>query len=296
MDLLRDLTLDALLAFADFAEDGNFSRAALRLHISQPALHTKITKLSRLVGLPLYVRRGRTIEITDAGRKMQRFARELAASTTVFQNDLLERDIEQPVVLAAGEGAYLYLLGEGIRAHRADRKHSLQLLTVDGTAAVEAVQSGRAQLGVASLETVPRGLAATPLTRVGQVLAIPKQHVLASRRRIRLRDLNHSELIVPPAGRPHRVMLSQMLQSAGVDWTVAVEASGWELMLHLVRLGMGLAVVNACCRIPSGVSSRPVTELPSLQYFVFSRETKLSPAAGALKQNLLHHADAWMMR
>ena len=92
-------------------------------------------------------------------------------------------------------------------------------------------------------------------------------------------------------------MLSQMLQSAGVDWTVAVEASGWELMLHLVRLGMGLAVVeNACCRMPAGVSSRPVTELPSLQYFVFSRETKLSPAAGALKQNLLNHANAWMAR
>jgi DNA-binding transcriptional LysR family regulator len=296
VDLLRDLTFDALLAFADFAEDGNFSHAAVRLHISQPALHTKITKLSRLVGLPLYVRRGRSIEITDAGRKMQRFARELAVSTSAFQNDLLERDIEQPVVLAAGEGAYLYLLGEGIRAHRADRKHSLQLLTVDGTAAVEAVQSGRAQLGVASLETIPRGLAATPLTRVGQVLAIPKQHALALRRRIRLRDLNHAELIVPPAGRPHRVMLSQMLQSAGVDWTIAVEASGWELMLHLVRLGMGLAVVNACCRLPSGVSSRPIAELPSLQYFVFSRETKLPPAAGLLKQNLLQHANAWMTR
>jgi LysR family transcriptional regulator, low CO2-responsive transcriptional regulator len=296
VDLLRDLTLDALLAFADFAEDGNFSHAAVRLHISQPALHTKITKLSRLVGLPLYVRRGRAIEITVAGRKLQRFARELADSTTAFQNDLLERDIEQPVVLAAGEGSYLYLLGEGIRAHRADRKHSLKLLTVDGTAAVEAVQSGRAQLGVASLETIPLGLAATPLTRVGQVLAIPRRHELASRRRIRLRDLNHAELIVPPAGRPHRVMLSQMLQSAGVDWTVAVEASGWELMLHLVRLGMGLAVVNACCRVPSGVSSRPITDLPSLQYFVFCRETKLSPAAGVLKENLLHHANAWMTR
>ena len=296
MDLLRDLTLDALLAFADFAEDGNFSRAATRLHISQPALHTKITKLNRLVGLPLYVRRGRSIEITDAGRKMQRFARELAASTTAFQNVLLQRDIEQPVVLAAGEGSYLYLLGHGIRAHRANRKYSLQLLTLDGAAAVDAVQSGRAHLGVASLETIPRGLAATPLTRVGQVLAVPKQHALASRRRIQLKDLNHAELIVPPAGRPHRVMLSQMLQSAGVDWTVAVEASGWEVMLHMVRLGMGLAVVNACCRMPAGVSSRPVTELPSLQYFVFSRETKLSPAAAALKQNLLHHVNAWMTR
>jgi DNA-binding transcriptional LysR family regulator len=125
---------------------------------------------------------------------------------------------------------------------------------------------------------------------------MPRQHTLSSRRRIRLKDLNHTELIVPPAGRPHRVMLSQMLQSAGVEWRVAVEASGWELMLHLVRLDMGLAIVNACCRTPAGVSSRPIAELPSLQYFAFSRETKLTPAAQALKESLIHHADAWMTR
>jgi DNA-binding transcriptional LysR family regulator len=293
MDLLRDVTLDALIAFAEFAEDGNFSRAAVRLHISQPALHTKIAKLSRSVERPLYVRKGRSIEITEAGRKVQRFARELAASTIAFQNDLLERESAQPVVLAAGEGSFLYLLGQGIRAHLAGGKHSLQLLTADGTAAVEAVQSGRAHLGVASLETIPDGVSAEPCTRVGQMLAIPKQHPLSARRNIRLRDLNGAALIVPPPGRPHRVMLSQMLQSAQVDWTVAVEASGWEVMLHLVRLGMGLAVVNACCRIPSGVVTRSVPDLPSLQYFVFCRTGGLSRAAQALKQSLLAHANSW---
>ena len=293
MNLLREVTLDALIAFAEFAEDGNFSRAAVRLHISQPALHTKIAKLSRSVERPLYVRRGRSIEITEAGKKVQRFARELASSTVAFQNDLLERDTAQTVVLAAGEGSFLYLLGEGIRAHLVDRKHSLQLLTADGAAAVEAVLSGRAHLGVASLETIPNGLAAEPLTRVGQKVAIPKQHALSKLRRIRLSHLEGAELIVPPAGRPHRVMLSQMLQSAQVDWKVAVEASGWEVMLHLVRLGMGLAVVNACCRVPPGVVTRPLPELPALQYFVFGRMGGVSPAVKALKQTLFTHANAW---
>jgi len=293
MNLLRDVTLDALLAFAEFAEDGNFSRAAVRLHISQPALHTKISKLSRSVERPLYLRRGRSIEITEAGRKVQRFARELASSTVAFQNELLERDTAQTVVLAAGEGSYLYLLGQGIRTHLADRKHSLQLLTADGTAAVEAVLSGRAHLGVASMDTIPKGLAAEPLTRVGQVLAFPKQHKLSARRNIRLKDLEGTELIVPPAGRPHRMMLSQILQSAQVEWKVAVEASGWEVMLHLVQLGMGLAVVNACCRIPPGVVTRSLPELPALQYFLLGRPGGLSPAAQALRQHLLAHANAW---
>ena len=59
MNLLRDASIDALRAFAEFAEDANFSRAAIRLHISQPALHAKVAKLSGAIGRPLYVSRGR---------------------------------------------------------------------------------------------------------------------------------------------------------------------------------------------------------------------------------------------
>lgn len=74
---------------------------------------------------------------------------------------------------------------------------------------------------------------------------------------------------------------------------MAVEATGWEVMLHLVRLGMGLAVVNACCRLPAGVAGRPIPELPALQYFLFHRNGGLSKAAANLKQSLAGHADAW---
>ena len=293
MNLLRDVSLDALLAFAEFAEDGNFSRAALRLHISQPALHAKITKLGAAIGRPLYVRRGRTIEITDTGRRVQRLARELAASTRAFQDELQEKTAPQSVALAAGEGASLYLLGPGIRAHLAQRRHRLELITADGVATVESVRSGRAQIGVAALETPPRDLVAEPLTRVGQALAMPRRHPLAARRSIRLKDLADAALIVPPAGRPHRTMLSQLLQSAGVEWQVAVEASGWELMLHLVRLGMGLAVVNACCRIPTGLTTRPIPELPSIQYHLIYRREGLTGAAAVLREHLVAHAEGW---
>jgi LysR family transcriptional regulator, low CO2-responsive transcriptional regulator len=293
MNPMRDLSFDALAAFAEFAEDGNFSRAAVRLHLSQPALHTKIAKLAQAIGTPLYVRRGRAIEITEAGRRVQRFARDMATSMSMFRDEMQQRETTRPVVLVAGEGALLYLLGSGIRAHLSNRRHALQLMTADGMAAVEAVRSGRAHLGIACLDTMPDDLAVEPLTRVGQALALPRKHPLAARRSIRLKDLADASLIVPPAGRPHRMMLSQMLQSAQVPWVAAVEASGWELMLHLVRLGMGLAVVNACCRVSSGVVLRPVPELPALQYVVFGRKEGMPSTARVLRDHLLAHADAW---
>lgn len=293
MNLLRDASLDALLAFAEFAEDGNFSHAALRLHISQPALHAKITKLGGVIGQPLYLRRGRSIEITDVGRRVQRLARELAASTVAFQEELLHRDAALPAVLAAGEGAYLYLLGPGIRAHLAQGRHRLELVTADGPGVLESLRCGRTQLGVAALETLPRDLSAEPLTRVAQVLAMPRKHPLAARRTIRLKDLSGAELIVPPAGRPHRTMLSQLLQSAQVEWQVAVEASGWELMLHLTRLGMGVTVVNACCHIPAGLVARPIPELPTVQYHLIHRRESMPAGVIALREQLRSHAEAW---
>jgi hypothetical protein len=64
-------------------------------------------------------------------------------------------------------------------------------------------------------------------------------------------------------------------------------------MLHLVKLGMGLAVVNACCRIPAGVVARPMPELPALQYVIFTRKEGVVGAAKTLMDTLLAHADAW---
>ena len=124
-------------------------------------------------------------------------------------------------------------------------------------------------MGVASLETVPDGLEAAVLVRVDQVLALPDRHPLAAREQLKLSDLGGSRLIVPPPGRPHRVILSRALQSANVSWEVAVEAGGWELMIEFVRMGMGLAVVNEFCALPRGVVTRPLRGLPAVIYHVF---------------------------
>jgi len=296
VNLLRETSWDALAAFAEFAEVRNFTRAAQQLHLSQPALHTKIANLAQTLGVSLYERRGRQIEITDAGRRVQRFARELADSAKDFAAELDSSRDRAPVVLCAGEGAYLYLLGGGIRAHRASTKHPLRLETAGGEGTLDAVMSARAHLGVAALEHPPRQLDVVPFTRVGQVLAVPARHRLAGTRAARLRDLEGTLLVVPPQGRPHRSMIANALQSADVKWDVAVEANGWELMLHFVRLGLGVAIVNECCRMPAGVAARALPELPAVQYHLFHARKPLTDAAASLKNALLRTADDWKSR
>jgi DNA-binding transcriptional LysR family regulator len=288
------LKLEWLEAFAAFADHESFTRAARSLHLSQPALHVQVKKLSEALGVTLYRREGQKLVLTADGRRVAAFGREVRERTRELADELASGARGDPVVLVAGEGAYLYLLGEGLRAFLAHGGAPLKLVTRDREGTLAAVRGGEAQVGVASLEALPSDLDALPLTGVAQVLVLPEGHPLAGKRRLRLADLEGARLVVPGPDRPHRAALARALADAGVSWEVAVEANGWPLMLRFVELGVGLAVVNACCRLPPGLVARPLSELPQQRYFVLRRRG--APAQGAaarLATMLVAAGGAW---
>ncbi len=280
-------SLDAMKAFVVFSEKLNFTHAAEELHISQPALFAKVQELSRLLNLPLYRKVGRQLELTQAGKLLARFSREETQRAEAFFEELCSGKKRETVVLASGEGAFLYLLAEPLRLFTISSTASLSLLTMNREGVLDAIQSGKAQIGVASLETIPAGIKSHLLYKADQVLVMPRKHELAARRKIQLTDLHGQGLIVPSADRPHRQVLSLLLQNAGVDWRVAIEANGWELMLKFVQLGFGLAVVNSSCSIPDGLVSRKMSELPQIHYHLFHLKGQTTSGASKLLKDQL---------
>ncbi len=117
----------------------------------------------------------------------------------------------------------------------------------------------------------PDDLLCEPLTRFPQVLVVRPDHRLANRRSVTLGDLAGEALAVPPRGRPHRDALARALLDAGVDWTVAVEAEGWDLLTHFVRIGVGATVVNGSVKTPRGLATVPVKDLPLIRYYTVTR-------------------------
>lgn len=289
---------DWLRAFAVFAEDTSLSRAAERLHLSQPAVHAQLRKLSDMLGVPLYQRAGRGLQLTREGLEVAAFARDAEERAT----DLVTRlrgeaaGAERRVVLAAGAGALLHVLGEGIRAFSRTYDGRFDIVTADAGVAVEAVTSGTAHVGVMAVEATraaaPVALVAHHITDVGQLLVVPRAHRLAKKRRAVLADLEGERLVMPPAGRPQRVALDAALAARGVRVTASAQATGWELTLRLVELGAGLAVVNASVRIPRGLVARPLAELPRLRYVALTRPRPRADVA-ALVRALSDHGDAW---
>jgi DNA-binding transcriptional LysR family regulator len=282
------VSADALTAFVVFAEHLNFTRAAAALHISQPALHVKIRKLGAALGRPLYHRAGRRLVLTADGEAVARFARSHDEQLARFLQELTGGTPYRPLVLAAGQGAYLYVLGDAVRAALTEEPTRLRLINGDHRQMLAAVRTGQAHLGVGVLDVLPDDLVAVPLAIFPQTLLMPLDHALAGRRSVALRDLAGARLVVPPQHRPHRVMLERALRIADVSWTVAVEAEGWPLISHFVALGVGLAVVNGCVPAPAGVVSRPVRDLPDITYHVVHQPgAPTDPRVAALLHRIL---------
>lgn len=78
----------------------------------------------------------------------------------------------------------------------------------------------------------------------------------------------------------------------GAELSVAVEAQGWEPMLHFARLGVGIAVVNDFCRVPRGLVPLRVRDLPVRRYLLLRRKTAhVSAAMQALAEAITTRAE-----
>jgi len=280
---------DLLRAFAAFADTLNFTRAAASVGLSQPALFERVRRLSDEVGAALYERSGRNIHLTPTGARVAAFAREQLERSQAFLDDLHGEARRETVVLAAGEGTYLYLLGPLLeRFSREEGADSLHLLTRGAPSAAEAVREGAAHLAVGVLDLIPDGLVTRDLLRTPLCVAVAEAHPLASQRTVRLSELARERLILTPSGQSHRDFVGRAFSGSGHEVRAPLEADGWPLMLHFAALGLGVAIVNGICALPPGVVARPVPELGGVTYRVmWRRDGELPPTASRLCERIL---------
>jgi DNA-binding transcriptional LysR family regulator len=278
-----------LRAFVAFAAHRNFTHAARELALSQPALHVQIRKLTEAVGRPLYVRSGRGLVLTRDGERLAAFGRDTLARGGALLADLRGERGDAPVVLAAGRGAYLYLLAPALRRfQRAGGR--LRLAVAGGDEAVAMVAEARADLAVAAVtppSTPGMPIAAEPVRVTRHVAVVPRDHALARRRRVRAADLDGEPQVVAPSASRHRAAIEAAFLAAGAELAVAVEAADWDLMMQLTALGAGPCIVNDMCRAPAGTVAVPFEGLAPVTYQLLRRRDAGGIAADRLAATLL---------
>lgn len=241
--------------FAAVGETLHFGRAAARLNMTQPPLTQGIAQLERLLGVRLFDRTKRSVQLTEAGAALLPQAQALLARARELP--------AQARAAAQGEAGHLRLafvstvgfslLPAWVRAYRAEHPHTrLELIEATGDVQLPAIQRGEIDAGflLHSPGFAPPQLAHLRIAREPLVLALPEQHPLAASRGLPLARVLDEPLVMFP----RRILPSLhdavfgLYHAAGREPLVAQEAIQMQTIVNLVSAGLGLAWVPESVR------------------------------------------------
>lgn len=269
------------------AEERNFTRAALKTHVVQSALSHQIKVLEHELGVQLFARTSRRVELTEAGAAFLPAARatldaaeraiaEAVSTTGDLRGRLLIGAI--PTVTTVDVTAALGVF------HRSHPNVEIGLSTGSSLEFVAAIRDSAMDVAVLGLRgsTPPAGVAAEVLAREHLGAVMSPEHRLAGRRRLQPADLAGETFVDFPAGSPGRAQSDGAFTAAGLTRTVAFEVTSTEVMLDLVAQNLAVALL-APAVVPDSreLSTVPISNGPTrIEYLAWSAFNP-SPAAVA---------------
>lgn len=182
----------SLLYFIAVAEEQNIGRAAARLHITQPALTRQIHSLEEEIGVPLFTRTTAGVEITPAGTALLQHARTIRAELAHAKLNALQAKERQPQELNIGVyGSAIFQIIPRIleRFTRAHPQVEFRLHHVRKDQQIELLRQGKTQIAFDRYLPSEPDLAYEVVYREELVVALHKDHPLASRAIIEQGDL-----------------------------------------------------------------------------------------------------------
>ena len=240
------MELRHLRYFLAVAEERNITRAAEKLHIAQPPLSRQIQQLEDLLGVTLFVRGSRPLELTEAGHHFRKHAEQLV---TLSKNLIATtRDIGkvEAKFTMAFVGSTLYgLLPEVIRRFKQAHPHvDLSLVEMTTLEQMRALKDGEIDVGIGRIRHDDPNVRRILLRDEPLVAVIPSGHPLAESETVSLQDLATETLILYPKA-PHPNFCDLILQAfhdRGLTPDRTIEAREIQISLGLVAAGMGVTI------------------------------------------------------
>lgn len=283
------MELRHLRYFVAVAEELHFHRAAERLHISQPPLSQQIRALEAELGVQLLERNRRSVSLTAAGAVYLHEAREILAA--------VEHATETARSVARGESGRLAVgfvgsamhgaLPDVLRAHRrAYPKVALALRELPTAGQLEALASGRIDVGVLRPPVLEPALAFETIHTEPFVVALPADHPLAAEDEVALVALLDEPFVLlarREAPGLHLSLNEAMFAAGGIP-RVVQEAREMQTVVGLVAAGLGVSLVPASVGADAhhGVAYRPVAgEPPVVELALAWKPDALTPVVEA---------------
>jgi DNA-binding transcriptional LysR family regulator len=273
------------------AEARSFTRAAERCHVVQSALSQQVARLEREVGVQLFARTSRRVEVTPAGEAFVVRARECLAAAELAGLDAAAAagEVRGRVVVGVIPTMTGVDLPASIRTFREEHPQvRIGLRTGSSDELTRAVAAGgldAAFLGLPRGEQ-PVGVSVRQLVQDRHVAVMAPGHPLAGRARLRLRQLVDEVFVDFPEHSPPRRQSDLAFAAAGVTRDVPFEVSA-QMILDVVRAGLAIALLPS--RVVSGeagIVAVPVVDGPARVEYLVWNDFNQTPAARALLATL----------
>lgn len=241
------MNLHHLRVFAAVAEHRGFSRAAVALRLSQPAVSKTVQELERQVGLALFDRGERSPRLTDAGEALFARARELFGVERIAEEELAAlRGLERGVLrVGASTTIATYFLPPLLaRFHQEHPGVTLRVVSANTRAIARRLLEGRLDIALVEGPISHARLSVIPWREDELVVIAPATHRLVRRRRVVAADLMGEPFILREPGSGTRVVAEAALAEHGVRPSATVQLGSTEAIKQAVAAGLGLAVVS----------------------------------------------------
>jgi DNA-binding transcriptional LysR family regulator len=296
---MRRVTLRQLRAFAEAARQHSFARAAAALHVTQPAISMQIRDLEAAVGLPLFERAGRAVQLTTTGEYFLVYARRMLATLKEAEDTIARlRGLKGGRVVIGMVGTAEHFLPRLLTRFRGEHPGiEVRLQVGNRDQLVRALHGNDVDLAV--MGRAPRELAARsePFAAHPLTVIAPADHPLARRRDLEPEAVRDESFIVREAGSGTRAAMEEFFDAHGLAPPAIMEMSGNETIKQAVQAGMGLAFLSlhtVAGELARGeLCALDIRGLPLMRrwHIVSLQARPLAPAAEAFRYFVLEEGE-----
>src|ERR1051325_1666488 len=236
------MDLAALRIFLAVAHERSFSRAAAKVHRTQPGVSQAIRRLERELGEQLFDRSSKTGTLTEAGRMLQNYGQRLVRLAEETESAVRElRDLRRGRVLSgANEAAVHTLLPLIGRFRQRYPDVTIDVRRVPARQIAVEVQQGSLDFGALTFHPTEAGLLETPVGSDELVLLVHPAHALASRRQVTMEQLATEPVVAHNDPSPARERVLRLFEQRRIPLKMMIALPSLDGIKRAVELKLGV--------------------------------------------------------
>src|SRR5207247_2511349 len=240
------MEIHQLRYFVAVADEGNFSRAATKVRVAQPSLSQKIRKLEAEIGQPLFDRLPRSVVLTEAGRCLLDYARQILASIGDARRcvDELKGKIAGDVAVGAIPTIAPYVLPELVVTFQKHYPDVPLHIVEDVTASIaRRIEAGELDVALASTCQKSPTLRIEHLGIEPLLALVPEGHPLVKQNSLTFDDLKSQRFLLLHEMHCLSQQVHHLLESRRLRPEIGLAGSQLTTIAHMVGAGIGVSIV-----------------------------------------------------